>query len=83
VLFASGSGFAVSEDAVLRWLSVSNSAGVSVALGPPWSLVAAVGLVVPLQRVQIAAVDPGGKVVDTRDLAPAGGLLSLGAAYEF
>jgi hypothetical protein len=83
VLFASGGGFAVSKDATLGWLSISNAAGVSVALAPSWSLVGSVGLVVPLQRVQIAVVEPGGSVVETRDLGAAGGLLSFGVAYEF
>ncbi|HVW28749.1 MAG TPA: hypothetical protein VHC69_25460 [Polyangiaceae bacterium] len=82
-LFASGNGFSVSKDAVLDWFSISNSLGVSVAIAQKWSLVGVVGLVVPLQRVQIAVVDTSGRVVETRDLAPAGGVLSLGGAYEF
>jgi hypothetical protein len=82
-LFASGSGFAVSRNTVLDWFSVANSLGVSVPITPKWALVGAVGLIVPLKRIQIAVVDTAGHVVDARDSAAAGGLLSVGGAYEF
>jgi hypothetical protein len=82
-LFASGSGFAISRDTVLDWFSLVNSLGISVAIAPRWSLVGTIGLVAPLANVQIAVVDPGGRVVETRELAPAGGLISLGGAHEF
>ena len=82
-LFASGSGFAVSKAAVLNWFSLENSLGVSVPLAQRWSLVGAVGLVVPLKRVQIVVVDSSGRTVESRDSAAAGAALSVGAAYEF
>jgi hypothetical protein len=82
-LFASGSGFAVSRSTVLDWFSVANSLGVSVPIAPKWALVGAIGLIVPLKRIQIAVVDATGQVVDTRDSEAAGGLISLGGAYEF
>jgi hypothetical protein len=83
VLFASGSGFAVSREAALEWFSLSNSLGITVVVAPRWSFLGAFGLVVPLQRVQLAVVDPAGRAVETRELAPAGGVISVGAAYEF
>ena len=82
-MFASGSGFAISRSTVLDWFSVSNSLGVSVPIAPKWALVGAIGLIVPLKRIQIAVVDAAGRAVDTRDSAAAGGQLSVGGAYEF
>lgn len=82
-LFASGSGFAISRSTVLDWFSVGNSLGVSVPIAPKWALVGAIGLIVPLKRIQIAVVDAAGRAVDTRDSAAAGGQLSVGAVYEF
>ncbi len=81
--FASGSGFAVSKDASFGGLAVSNSLGVSVEVRPSWSLIGTLGLVVPTARTRIAVSDPAGRVVDTYDSAPLGGLISLGGAYEF
>jgi hypothetical protein len=82
-LFASGSGFAISRSTVLDWFSVANSLGLSVPIAPKWALVGAIELIAPLKRIQIAVVDTAGHVVDTRDSAAAGGLLSFGGAYEF
>jgi hypothetical protein len=82
-LWASGSGFPTSKETVLGWAAVSNSVGVSVEVAPGWSLVGAVDLVVPLEKSQVAVVDPEGRVVVTHDSAPVGGQLSVGGAYEF
>jgi hypothetical protein len=82
-LHASGSGFDTSKETTLDWFSVSNSIGISVAVAPRWWLTASAGVVMPLQTVQISVVDPGGHVVDTLESSPAGGLFSLGGAYEF
>jgi hypothetical protein len=82
-LRASGSGFATSKETVLDWFSVSNSAGISVRVAPRWWLTASAGVVMPLHTVQISVVDPSGRVVDTLQSSAAGGLFSLGGAYEF
>jgi hypothetical protein len=82
-VLATGSGFQISRDALLDWFSIANSAGLSVAILPKWALVGTARLVVPLEKVQIAVADGGGRVVETRDSAAVGGSLSLGAAYEF
>ncbi len=82
-LFATGSGFAISKDAVLDWFSLATSAGVAVQLAPHWSLLGMLGLVVPLQNVDVSVAESGGRVVETRTLSPAGGLFSLGSAYRF
>lgn len=82
-LLASGSGFTLSKDAGVGWLAVSNSAGVSVRVSPTWSLVGAVGLVLPMEKTQIAVTDATGHVVDSRDSAAVGGSITVGAAYEF
>jgi hypothetical protein len=81
--FTSGSGFSISKDAAFDTLAVSNSVGVSVQVRPSWSLVGALGVVVPMTRTQISVSDPAGRVVDTRDSALVGGQITLGGAYEF
>jgi hypothetical protein len=82
-LFVEGSGFADSKSTVVEWFSVSNSIGASVDLGPHWLLIGSISLVLPLERVRIVVAEPRGSVVEAREAAPAGGLLTIGGAYEF
>jgi hypothetical protein len=82
-LFASGSGFATSKETSVQWFSLVTSLGVSGAITAEWALIGALGVAVPLQKVQIVVEDPGGQVVETRDSTAVGGLLSFGAAYAF
>jgi hypothetical protein len=82
-VFARGESLAPSTSASRRLLALAGALEFAFDLTSAWSLTLAVSALVPLERTSFVVRERAGTVVDTRDLAVVGGLVSFGPAYNF
>jgi hypothetical protein len=82
-LFLQGRDFPSSRSAAAPWAALGSGVELGVDLGVHWSLGAQVAVTLPFGRTTAGAVSATGNVVDTRDVASVGGMLSLGPTYRF
>jgi hypothetical protein len=82
-LGAAGQGFAASRGAWTAWGASATAAGIDLDLTPRWSLGGEVSLLVPFARTDVGVRLETGGVIDSRQIASAGGALSIGPVYRF
>lgn len=82
-LYATGEAFPMSLDGLIAYIAVANALELDLELGARWSLSLALDVLVPLRRTSFVVRDAAGRVIAAHDLAAAGGLIAVGAAYRF
>jgi hypothetical protein len=82
-LGAFGHGFAASRDTWTAWSGSADALGVEFDLTARWSVGAEVSIVVPFVQTSVGVRLETGDVADSRQIAAAGGALSVGPLYRF
>lgn len=71
------------RSAWISYLALANALELTIELDAHWSLSLAFHAFVPLQRINFVVRDESGTVVNSHEVAAAGGVVSLGPSCRF